>query len=28
VAPMLRKPSVEVLGDLRAWLARGDPPSR
>jgi hypothetical protein len=23
VAPVLRKPSVEILGDLRGWLARG-----
>ena len=22
VAPVLRKPAVEVLGDLRGWLAR------
>jgi hypothetical protein len=26
VAPVLRKPPAEVLGDLRAWLGR-DPPS-
>jgi hypothetical protein len=23
VAPVLHKPSVEILGDLRGWLARG-----
>jgi hypothetical protein len=23
VAPVLRKPSVEILGDLRGWLASG-----
>ena len=25
VAPVLRKPSAEILGDLRIWLGRGDP---
>jgi hypothetical protein len=25
VAPVLRRPPIEILGDLRAWLARGDP---
>jgi hypothetical protein len=28
VAPVLRKPAREALGDVRAWLARDDPPAR
>ena len=26
VSPVLRKPSIEILGDLRGWLARGPGP--
>jgi hypothetical protein len=25
VAPVLRRPPIEILGDLRVWLAGGDP---
>jgi hypothetical protein len=27
VAPVLGRPPVEILGDLRVWLAGGTPPS-